>query len=511
MRPSEIQKSEKHVSKVINVLEDEYLNPFGLGLDPTELYNLSSGVPKEDGVKELLEINQSGNAAANEFLANRILTSEKKFHDPITRVKIPTFQEHYVKIKKIGSEKVIQANREVLSKLLSLSAKFGKPIDFKHAFTYLLYPYPLSMAFTDGTKRETSKSQLLHEIIPDIQDKNLAELGVIPSRCGYVIDMIAHLRVFLVSVHETFEELSMKFLQSLPKGYARLDIVADTYRKASIKSSERRKRGSSAKTLIGSIKSKVQRDMNKFMVNDENKTLLIKLIFNFILDQKEQVLRMLKTEMLILSGDDESFTITVDMIRENQDLTSNQEEADTKVILHTMNVLEEGFTVVLRSPLGDTDIMVLALVLISDLTKVFMNYRNGKNRKRLSLKEIRLLQSEKEALVGFHSFTGNDYIPSIFQKGKKHCWSIAKCSETFLEAFSELGADWEMTDEVVLALEKYVCALYRSKNNSVNELRYELFLKQQKKEGKVIDLAAVPPCFSSLYLQIKRANYVSKI
>ena len=125
LRSSEIQKSEKHVSKVINVLEDEYLNPFGLDLDPTELYNLSAGVPKEDGVKELLEINQSGNAAVNEFLANRTLTSEKKFHDPITRVKIPTFQEHYVKIKKGGSEKVIQANREVLSKLLSLSAKFG--------------------------------------------------------------------------------------------------------------------------------------------------------------------------------------------------------------------------------------------------------------------------------------------------------------------------------------------------------------------------------------------------
>ena len=255
--------------------------------------------------------------------------------------------------------------------------------------------------------------------------------------------MIAQLRVCLVSVHETFEELSMKFLQSLPKGYARLDIVADTYRKASIKSSERRKRGSSAKILIGSIKSKVPRDMNKFMVNDENKTSLIKLIFNFIIDQKEQVLRMLKMEMLILSGDDESFTVTVDMIRENQDLRSNQEEADTKVILHTMNILEEGFTVVLHSPSGETDIMVLALALISSC--------------------------------------------------------------------SELGADWEMTDEVVLALEKYVCALYRSKNNSVNELRYELFLKKQKKEGKVIDLAAVRPCFSSLYLQIKRANCVSKI
>ena len=287
------------------------------------------------------------------------------------------------------------------------------------------------MAFTDGTKRETSKSQLLHEIIPDIQDKNLAELGVIPSRCGYVIDMIAQLRVCLVSVYETFEELSMKFLQSLPKGYTRLDIVADTYRKASIRS---------AKILIGSIKRKVPRDMNKFMVNDENKTSLIKLIFNFIIDQKEQVLRMLKTEMLILSGDDESFTVTVDMIRENQDLRSNQEEADTKVTLHTMNILEEGFTVVLRSPSEDTDIMALALALISDLTNLFMDYGNGKNRKRLSLGEIRL-QSEKEALIGFHSFTGNDYIPLYSERAR----SIVGRLQKAVKPFSRLSVNLELT------------------------------------------------------------------
>ena len=70
------------------------------------------------------------------------------------------------------------------------------------------------------------------------------------------------------------------------------------------------------------------------MVNDKNKTSLIKLIFNFIIDQKEQVLRMLKTDMLILFGDDESFTVTADMIRENQDLRSNQEEADKSYSAH---------------------------------------------------------------------------------------------------------------------------------------------------------------------------------
>lgn len=40
MRPSEILASEKHVTKIIQVLKGKYINPFDLGLE--ELYNFSS-------------------------------------------------------------------------------------------------------------------------------------------------------------------------------------------------------------------------------------------------------------------------------------------------------------------------------------------------------------------------------------------------------------------------------------------------------------------------------------
>ena len=211
------------------------------------------------------------------------------------------------------------------------------------------------------------------------------------------------------------------------------------------------------------------------------------------------------------SGDDESFTVTADSVQENHELRSNQEEADTKVILHSINIIRSGHSVVLRSPSGETGIMVLALALIDDLDKVYFDYGNGKNRKRVWLGAIPLQENEKKALVGFHSFTGNDYFSAIFRKGKKHCWSIMKSNESFLRAFIELGTDWKITEQQVTAIEEYVCALYRSKKNSVNELHYDLFLKKQKKESKIIDLSTVPPCFSPLCLQLKRANFVSKL
>ena len=86
-----------------------------------------------------------------------------------------------------------------------------------------------------------------------------------------------------------------------------------------------------------------------------------------------------------------------------------------------------------------------------------------------------------------------------------------KSNESFLTAFTELVTDWDITEQQVNAIEQYVCALYKSKKKSVNDVRYDLFEKKQSKEGKIIDLSLILPCFSSLYLQIKRANFVSKL
>ena len=81
------------------------------------------------------------------------------------------------------------------------------------------------------------------------------------------------------------------------------------------------------------------------------------------------------------------------------DLKSNQEEADTKVILHCLDALKEPeTTVVLRSHSGDTDIMVLPVALIrSDCERLYIDYGNGKNRKAINLADIIMNENEKDA------------------------------------------------------------------------------------------------------------------
>ena len=50
--------------------------------------------------------------------------------------------------------------------------------------------------------------------------------------------MIAALRS-MVQIPENYEELTWKLMSSFPKGFQRVDIVADTYRNVSITTGER--------------------------------------------------------------------------------------------------------------------------------------------------------------------------------------------------------------------------------------------------------------------------------
>ena len=95
---------------------------------------------------------------------------------------------------------------------------------------------------------------------------------------------------------DTYEDFTWQFLKMLSKKFDRGDIVAD--REKSIKSGERTKRGSSSKVIIGSCKSKVPRDFANFLKNGENKTRLIEIISEVIVDNRVKAIKLLQTEVI---------------------------------------------------------------------------------------------------------------------------------------------------------------------------------------------------------------------
>ena len=120
-------------------------------------------------------------------------------------------------------------------------------------------------------KRGYQKGKLLPLLMPKIENLNNTN-DANNVHCVYIVDMIAHLRTCFTNLPSTYEELIIRFLRSIPQGHRQVHIIADTYRDGSIKSGEREKCGSAAKVIIVLVKSKLPRDMNQFLLNNENKT-----------------------------------------------------------------------------------------------------------------------------------------------------------------------------------------------------------------------------------------------
>ena len=147
----------------------------------------------------------------------------------------------------------------------------------------------------------------------------------------------------------------------IPKGYERIDIVADTYHEQSLKNPERLKRGTLSRVMVQSALSKMPRNIKDFLKNGENKSRLIELIQDVLIENKEEILGMLKCQEIMFSMDKVCRRITRTSVSLVEALCSfKQEEADTKLLLYAKHMLDsdDRKLVMVRSPSGDVDMQV---------------------------------------------------------------------------------------------------------------------------------------------------------
>ncbi len=91
--------------------------------------------------------------------------------------------------------------------------------------------------------------------------------------------------------------------------------------------------------------------------------------------------------------------------------------------------------------------------------------------------------------------------------------------EESLKALSKLGTSEIVTQELVDALQRYVCLLYSTKKNSqdtvlVNEKRALILESKLPKKNKLqklrsFDPVSLPPCLDVLMQKIKRSNFIA--
>ena len=152
-----------------------------------------------------------------------------------------------------------------------------------------------------------------------------------------------------------------------------------------------------------------------------------------------------------------------------------------------------------------------------EITKpIILDFGTGNKRRRINISEYSQVHSKvfRDALLGFHSFTGCDSVSCFAGKGKLKPLKIMQQNHEIL--FSDFGRSVELSDDMIDQLETYVCKMYgKTSASSVNKVRYDI-VRQRLGAGcsneplschKGIDLSHLPPCRSSLHKHIKRANY----
>ena len=128
--------------------------------------NLSSSSPESDVLAdEILSIPENGRKLYSEFKNRRISSCpEDNFHKPIIRNKTKSFNQANKCIllsNKNKVVKIIEVNQNIAERLLAISIRNGKLVDFERAMKYCLAPITLSICNSDGTMRKTSKSVLM--------------------------------------------------------------------------------------------------------------------------------------------------------------------------------------------------------------------------------------------------------------------------------------------------------------------------------------------------------------
>ena len=385
----------------------------------------------------------------------------------------------------------------------------GEPIDYSAILSYPLCPSPLSIANSDGQMRKNTKSELKKVLFANVRPEasNLVISGTL------IIDVISLFHTIGTTpskFKDYIESVITKVKSLIPTGCNRIDFVADNYlhEVSPIKKNEQNARGLSERYEIKSLKTTCpDRFRERMFRNPHNKSRLIELLAEFVCNNKETVLGDLNCSEIYISTEGKCIRLTTNQEIECLQLSSNQPEADTRVILHARHAVDTtSAPVFLFSPSGDTDIVVLAISLLADVSdRVTLIDGSGQHRRKFKLSSFDQSNEMNKWLIGFHSFTGNDFVSSFFKHGKRSTFEFLMKNRKYQKTFAKLGDSLSHTEilQSLPEIENFLCALYRTPKRctTVNEARVDLFRSKLRK-NKTIDLAMLPPCQSVLHLYL---------
>jgi hypothetical protein len=408
----------------------------------------------------------------------------------------------------------VRADRDLFGRLVV--AADARTINLKEVLSYELSVVPFALAHSDGMLRKSAKSVLMSELEKDIS--SILRLAPSQQTTAVMFDGMALVQMLKTGNTSTFGDLAKKHFDIITSGLGngcnRVDVVFDQYRTTSIKSEERERRGTSSaiEVKIYGQTTPIPKQWPKYISNVQNKVSLCAFLSSCWIDLGME--KLVDDQQLILAGGfrdgERAVVVTGGQSECIEALTSDHEEADTRLLLHAKHAAESVERIIIQSP--DTDVAVMCASHYDEIGCTELWFKTGtKDKTRyIQMHDISrgLGKGLCTALIGLHALTGCDSTSALSGIGKKKGLHALRKEHAYCDTLSQIGVDVPVNQDVMAKCEEFVCGLYTTDSKagkSADSVRHYLFCqKGQRNEN-------LPPTTDSLSLHVQRANYQSLV
>lgn len=217
-----------------------------------------------------------------------------------------------------------------------------------------------------------------------------------------------------------------------------------------------KRKGSKSRGIRCNVECRQQKIGNweRFLSLDNNKASLV----NFLCTEISQGFQDDPDKELVLSGGfNDAKRVWSSRVKDVAHLSSTQEEADTRMLLHARDATNDGYQQV-NVISCDTDVLVLLTAHYPCLCPVvWMFAGTAKKRSYVAIHKIAISDAKRRSLLAFHALSGCDTTSQFAGIGKTSAWKIYDCYPDMLLG---LGENRELTENVLSSIETFVCKLH---------------------------------------------------
>ena len=377
-------------------------HPFNCNEHPAgHLVNISSGVvATKDIQKSLTSVIEVGTTQMEQYINESLsVDGQKSRFEAIKKTNLKTFTSFKKRtpIQIMGNKTLLSVNPEMVFRR-SLSLTQVRPdLTLKDVLSYPITSVPSSLFHDDGALRKNNKSELAHIL------ENLTEQSNIASETKEGVSCNALIRDAMAELHViggnggTFGDLANRYFKKIMYHMNTYDTVIDVFDQYdetnSVKTNERMRHlaaaggGKAYKVLPGRFVPQ----WSKFMASSSNKKNLTDFLCKYVSQHAPKEMLETPEKKIYLAGGffDGTHTacVTSRGTEHDQQLSSTQEEADTRIFLHVKHLdsffLQGNKMGSIMIQAADTDVLVLAVHIFPQLQSTQHLWIEKKNFSRM--------------------------------------------------------------------------------------------------------------------------------